>query len=471
VFESRSDKELSWFFDNFLGTTERLDYKIVRLENNKLLIKNKGELNAPLLIAGLSGDSVISEQWEEGFAGKKWISMPPGNYSEIRIDPDHKMTELYRLNNNIRKSGICRRADPLQLRFLYTVDNPDSRSLIYFPVVNWNRTDGFMAGVVINNGTLIPKPVEYFVIPLYTFSNQRFTGYGRISFNIIPFDSFIRLATFSIEGERFGAPGNQKYHKVRIGSDLGLRSRNMISHVSHGISGYYIAASDLSMMEPAGEEKMRSYLQAGYTVERKSVINPFKMLLSFEAGRSFQKTSLEFSYRISYYGKNNGLDSRFFAGSMLQNGNADPVYGFAAGGRGGREQYLYQGFFPDRFSRFPETFWSRQMTLAEGGLISPVNDSLGYSRWLCSLSLSSSLPGKASLIPVKPFVNLLINDHGKGTNNKSLLFYEAGIKAGIWDLFEIYFPLLVSDNIGEMTGSLRNRIRFVFRLDALISSF
>jgi len=111
------------------------------------------------------------------------------------------------------------------------------------------------------------------------------------------------------------------------------------------------------------------------------------------------------------------------------------------------------------------------MTLSEGGLISPVNDSLGYSRWIFSLSLSGSLPGKASLLPVKPFVNLLLNDHGSGTNNKSLLFYEAGLKAGIWDFFEIYFPLLVSDNIGEITGSLKNRIRFVFRLDALISTF
>lgn len=471
VFESHSDKALSWFFDDFLGTTERLDYKIVRLENQKLLIQNKGELIAPLLIAGLSGDSVISKQWEDGFAGKKWISAPPGNYSEIRIDPDHKMTELFRLNNNIRKSGICPKADPVQTRFLYTVDDPASRSLIYFPVLNWNRADGFMAGVVLNNGTLIPKPVEYLVIPLYTFSNQRFTGYGRISFNIIPFDSFIRLATFSIEGEQFGAPGNQKYKMVRIGSDLGFRSGKTISHVSHGISGYYTAASDLSVMEPAGEAKMRSYLQAGYAVERKSVINPFKMLLSFEAGRSFQKTSLEFHYRLSYYGKNNGLDSRIFAGSMLQNSNSDPVYGFAAGGRSGREQYLYQGFFPDRFGTFPETFWSRQMTLAEGGLISPVNDSLGYSRWLCSLSLSSSLPGKASLIPVKPFVTLLLNDHGSGTNNKSLLFYEAGLKTGIWDFFEIYFPLLVSDNIEEITGSFKNRIRFVFRLDALLSAF
>ena len=232
----------------------------------------------------------------------------------------------------------------------------------------------------------------------------------------------------------------------------------------------YIAASDLSVMEPDGDAPMRSYLQAGYSMERKSIINPFKLMLSVEAGRMYQKASLEFNHRISYYGKNNGLDSRLFAGMMLQNDNTDPVYGFASGGRSGRELYLYQGLYPDRFGRFPETLLSRQMTLSEGGLASPVNDSLGYSRWICSLSLASSLPGKASIIPVKPFINLLLND-GSGTNNKSSFFYEAGLKAGIWDLFEIYFPLLVSDNIGEITGSLRSRIRFIFRLDALISAF
>jgi len=471
VFESRSDKDLSWFFDDFLGTTKRLDYKIVGLENNKLLIKNNGELDAPLLIAGLSGDSVVSVQWEDGFAGKKWINVPPGKYSEIRIDPDHKMTELFRLNNNIRKSGICRKSDPVQFRFLYTVDDPDSRQLIYIPVVDWNSTDGFMAGMAIHNGTLIPKRFKYLVIPFYSFRNQRLTGFGKVSFNVTPFDSFIRMATFSAEAEQFGAPGDQIYHKVRAGSDIGFRSGKTANHISHSIFGYYIAASDLSVAEPDGETEMRSYLQAGYSVERKSTVNPFKMLLLLESGRSYQKASLEFNYRLSYNGKNNGLDSRFFAGTVLNNGNADPVYGFAAGGRSGREQYLYQGVFPDRFGTFPETFWSRQMTLSEGGLISPVNDSLGYSRRIFSITLASSLPGKASLIPVKPFVNLLLNDHDSGTPAKSLLFCEAGLKAGIWDLFEIYFPLIVSDNIEEITGSFRNRIRFVFRLDALISTF
>jgi len=149
---------------------------------------------------------------------------------------------------------------------------------------------------------------------------------------------------------------------------------------------------------------------------------------------------------------------------MLKNDPEYPFYGFSAGGRSGSEQYLYQGLFLDRFN-LTESFWSRQMSLSEGGLVSPVNNTLGYSRWLLSLSITSSLPGPALWIPVKPFVNVLLNDHGAETTEKSPLFFEAGLKAGIWDFFEIYIPLLVSDNIEAMTGTYKDRIRFIFKLD------
>jgi len=467
VFESHTEKDLSWFFDDFLGTTRRLDYKIVRFENQKVLIKNTGELKAPLLIAGMIGDSIISEKWEDGFEGKKWINSDRNNYSEIIIDPGHKMTELFRLNNNIRTSGICRRADPVQFQLLYTVEDPDKRSLIYFPAFDWNSTDGFMAGVALQNGTLIPKPVEYFVIPFYTFRNPSLTGYGKISINETPYNNFIRLATLSLEGSRFGAPGNQAYQNMKVGLDIYLRPDKMINPVSQKVFGYYIAASDLPQVELLTKAKIRSYLQFGYLMERTGIINPFNMMVSFESGRSFQKASLELNYKYSYYGMNNGLEIRIFTGTMLKNDPADPLYAYSASGRGGREQYLFQGLYPDRFSKFPKTFWSRQMTLSEGGLVTPVNDSLGYSRWICSLSLTSSLPGKASRIPIKPFINLLLNDHGSATNYKSPLFFEAGLKAGFWNFFEIYFPLLVTDNIDAITGSFKNRIRFVFRLDKI----
>jgi hypothetical protein len=107
------------------------------------------------------------------------------------------------------------------------------------------------------------------------------------------------------------------------------------------------------------------------------------------------------------------------------------------------------------------------MALSEGNLVSAVNDSLGFSRWLISLTLTSSLPGKADIVPIKPFVNLLLNDHGPGENKRAALFFEAGLKAGVWDFFEVYFPFIVSDNINSITGSFKERIRFVFKLDKL----
>ncbi|HSH20682.1 MAG TPA: hypothetical protein VLA03_09525 [Draconibacterium sp.] len=125
-----------------------------------------------------------------------------------------------------------------------------------------------------------------------------------------------------------------------------------------------------------------------------------------------------------------------------------------------------QGSYPDRFAVFPNNFLSRQMTLSEGNLVSPVNDSLGYSRWLVSLTFTSTLPKINKWVPVKPFVNLLLNDHSLGRGNDSPIFFEAGIKAGFWDLFEIYIPLMVSKNIDSVSGSIKTRIRFIFSLDS-----
>jgi hypothetical protein len=467
VFENHTLKNLDWFFDDFLGTNKRLDYKIVRAENQKLLISNKGELNAPLVIKVTTGDSTYSEYRVDGFEGKKWINVPWSKNSEIIIDPEHRMTELYRLNNNIRTTGICRKSDPFQLRFLYTIEEPDKRSLVYFPAFDWNSSDGFMAGLLLNNGTLIPKPVEYLFIPFYTFRNHGLTGFGKVSFNVTPFDNLIRIATFTIEGEQFGAPGNQNYQKMRIGLDLGFRPHNIINPLYHKVFGYWLTASDLGQIELLLPVKMRSFVQLGYKLERPGIINPFNLVVSSESGKSFNKTSLDFNYLISYYGRNRGLGIRFFTGAMLKNDSSDPFYAFSASGRGGREQYLYQGLYPDRFGGFATSFWSRQMDLSEGGLVSPVNDTLGYSRWLFSLSLTSNLPEKISWMPVQPFINILLNDHGAETTSKSPFFFEAGFKAGIWNFFEVYLPLVVSDNIESITGAVKDRIRFVLKIDLL----
>jgi len=152
---------------------------------------------------------------------------------------------------------------------------------------------------------------------------------------------------------------------------------------------------------------------------------------------------------------------------MLKNNSMVPFYSFSPGGRDGLEQYLFEGTFYDRFNESKKSLWSRQMTLSEGSLASPVNDSLGYSRWLVSLSVTSNLPGLSGKVPVKVFVNILLNDHSLGNGYSSPLFYEAGLKAGIWKFLEIYVPLVVSGNISSVAGNVKDRIRFVLNLDQI----
>jgi hypothetical protein len=312
---------------------------------------------------------------------------------------------------------------------------------------------------------IMPKPIQYIALPLYKFSEPGFAGYGKVSFNVIPYNNIIRTAKFTLEGSQFGAPGEQDYKKGKIGLDLWFRSGSGINPVNQKVYTYYITASDIRKIELLTRANMLSFFQLGYMWERQGIINPFTILISLESGKSFQKTSFEMNYKYSYYGINNGLEIRLFAGTMLKNYSDEPYYSFSPSGRSGRELYLYPGIYPDRFGVFNESFFSRQMDMTEGGFVTPIYYSLGFNRSVYSISLTSTLPGKASIMPVKPFFTLLMTDYNDVLPEEFPLFYEAGFKAGLWRFFEIYFPLLVSDNIKPHSGPLKERIRFIFTLD------
>jgi hypothetical protein len=466
VFKLVTGKELTWFFNDLLGTTKRLDYKLVQFSGPKLLIENRGELVAPLVIAGMNGDSICFEKWIEGFHGKKWIEIPEGKYSEIKIDPKHVMPEIFRLNNNLRRTGLFPKIDPFQTQLYFSLEDPEKRYLMYIPALNWTRENGLMIGIALHNGFLTPKPFEYFVMPFIGFNNHAMAGFGKMTYNITPYDKLIRLAKLSVEGTQFGAPGNQNYHYLKAGTELLFRSDFTGKSLTHKAFGNLVAASDLFKIDLQQKAGTNYYLQFGYQLEKTGYVNPFKMTTSVETNYTYIKTVAELNYKFSYHEKKNGLDIRLFAGAMLKNSFDAPFYALSTSARSGREQYLFQGTNPDRFAVFPSSFWSRQMTVNEGSLVSPVNQILGYSRWLISLSLTSSLPGKTSRIPVKPFANLLLNDHGIGPEHNSPIFFEAGLKAGLWNFFEIYFPFLVSENIQSAIPSFNTRIRFIFNLNS-----
>lgn len=466
VFEDHVHKDLAWFFNDLLGTSKRLDYQVLQYKEKEVLVKNNGELISPFVIAGMIGDSVVFEKWVPGFSGKQWISVPEGSYTALMIDPKHVMPERNRLNNNIRTSGVFRKADPVKVQLLFTFDEPDKRYLMYIPSISWTRESGLMPGVTIFNSVLLSRPVEYTLSPFFALKHFDVAGAGQIKFTAIPYNSVIRMATVSLDASQFAAPGDQNFHKIRAGLDVYLRNSSSVNPFKHKVFINLISASDLNKINNAEKADMRIYAQLGYTLNKETTYNPLYLSTCFEWNKFYNKAFVEMNYTLSYNGKHRGLDFRLFAGKMLKNESPVPFYALAMGGRSGGELYLYQDFYPDRFNTSSKTFLSRQMTISEGGLVSTINDSLGFRKRLVSLSLTSSLPGKAGIIPLKPFVTVLLSDKGSRKGYDSWVFYEVGVKTGIWNFFEVYFPLLTSPNIRAINKPFKNNVRFVLKLDS-----
>jgi hypothetical protein len=167
IFENTSGKKLSWFFDDMMKTTKKIDYKISSIHANDLIIKNVGSINGPVSISALKGGKIITSKWTEGFLGKKTITMPAGDYDAFKIDAQEKMPEVNRDNNTIRTKGIFKKIEPLKLQFLASIPNPNKTEIYYSPIIGWNQYNKTLIGLVFYNSLIPMRRFDYAIMPMY----------------------------------------------------------------------------------------------------------------------------------------------------------------------------------------------------------------------------------------------------------------------------------------------------------------
>ena len=90
IFEDKTSKDLSWFFNNMITTTNKLDYSISKIEKEStelnITLKNNGTVPGPLVIYGVNEDKISDEIWVDGFKNSKKITFLNGEFDHIRID-------------------------------------------------------------------------------------------------------------------------------------------------------------------------------------------------------------------------------------------------------------------------------------------------------------------------------------------------------------------------------------------------
>ena len=122
---------------------------------------------------------------------------------KIVLDYNRDIPEIDRTDDVIKTSGLFKKARPLSIEFLGSIESRDKASLFYLPLLGWNSADGIMPGIALYNTTFPEKKLEWLVIPMYSTRLNNVNGVGQVHYNIYP-NSIFRRLTIGAEVAAFG---------------------------------------------------------------------------------------------------------------------------------------------------------------------------------------------------------------------------------------------------------------------------
>ncbi|HLG02463.1 MAG TPA: M1 family metallopeptidase [Bacteroidia bacterium] len=506
VFVEVTEKNLDWLFDDLIGTTKQLDYKIAGVKKEAdgyvVRIKNCGEINSPVLITAVKDGASMKSVWVEGFAGEKEIQFSGTDYDVFVIDRGEWMPEINRKNNSADAKRIFKKAEPLRLQIIGSLDNPSRTQLFWSPALGYNKYDQFMLGAAFYNYFLPGKKFEWSIMPMYSFGAKTGVGHADAFYHIypgkifqqisvganansyhyytlkdtdypsaatvrpgVPF-RFIKIApeiNFDIRKKRARSPISQSVKLRAIWLQTDERIYSPTTWIVNNSSAIAVGYTEVT------SSAQRLFYELTYSLDAKRSIHPYDFDVKLQRGDDMMKAQLTANYHVTI--KNKAIDIRFFGGVFLDNTNAGP-YRFRMSSWGplgtGNHDYLFDHIFLGRSEN--DGLFAQQMAVEDGGfkIYSPLGQS---ATWMSAINLRVPLPGNNWFLKrIKFYWNAGIYEEAG-----SDFLYEGGVQFSLFGIgngiFDIYFPLVHSKSIQNYydVNSLKygNKIRFVLALETL----
>ena len=481
ILEKESGKNLSWFFEDLIKTTKKLDYKLVNAGTNDngnfVKIKNTGEIEAPFQVCGLINGKERASVWYDGFKGEQWFAFPPGKFDSYKIDFAEVMPEMNRKNNSIDNSRLFRKKEPIRFQLLGSLDNPNKTQLFYTPVIGWNKNNGFMLGAAIYNHTVPSKKIEWTVMPMYAFNTKTPVGYADLYYVIKPKNNFynIRIGgnvkSYSyFNNQNIGTfSNNYNYRRFNPSIAFNFKSKNFRSTAQNtlNIRGLFISEdydqfSNESIMPSQNNLNVRKWqsniAEISFIHLNKKAVNPFNFEIKHAQSNRFARTALTLNYTVSYPNKKDGFKIRAFAGKMwyAQNYNFNFLLPYSQSyglSMDGNNDFTYDQIMLDRYQI--GNISSRQFYLNDGGFKNITNQLHSYN-WLTTLNFVAPIPKTI----LEPYADLGIS------SNSSDLIINTGVAVRIAkDICYIYLPLYQNFTLNQL--SYTDKIRFTLQLNKL----
>lgn len=484
-FERTSGKDISWFFDEAIRNTEKIDFDLNEVKKDAdepyfiATVENKTPFSAPVVVSSFDKNGNLLEQkLREPFNGVQEIAFRDKDVYRISIDPERIIPEINHKNNSMRMNGIFRKAEPLKFQHLTGLEDPDRTQVFYSFVTGYNYYDKWMPGLAIYNNVFPPQNWQYVLVPLYSVENKKLNGTGRLSYSLYPESVFQRLTAsmhyslfsyFDAESSIYDpdladATRSLRFRKISPAFEMEFRPDNFLSkhvhmlslravHVSRdNVANFYEIRPDTMIFHQRIERKNYIVNEAVYSFRNLRTLDPFSAKLGLQQHSLFMKSWLEFIYSFTYNSNLKKADIRLFAGKFLFNNSGNlKQYNFSFSGN---TDYTYDEVFLYRNGP-PSSLQGRQFAVSDGGfkqltLTEPASD------WLTALNIRVPFPFK---MPVGIYA-----DYGLSSSD-ARAHYDGGFYFSFArNIFEIYFPLKMSDDLNMLTYSEKIRYTLNFRM-------
>jgi hypothetical protein len=498
IAESISGKNLTWLFQDLLGTKEVVDYKIKSSQSSanviSVSVKNKSDIPAPLNIGLVKDNKVIYQQWFQGFKNDSVLSLSTNvsDYDRITLDPSEVMLQPYRRNDHLKKNGSFKKVEPFQINFIGKFEDDKHTPINIAPVIGYNEHNKFMLGAWVHNLEL-PKHFEYQLMPMYAFGSNTIAGQGSFFYNTLKGERWSNAkmgivmksyrdfdGQFPVLGDDYISYSSMSRDYLKIAPEITFFMRNRNYNKAATSFFKFRSVNLYNIISPAmSSNKMTSINIFSYNYTKKLLLYQESVDPQLELSKDFGKLSASYKIRIVYGRKRSkGFSARAFGGVMLYNNLVfdiyddenepfsltEPRYTNKLFSIDGLNDYLYDNTYIVRNPN-GNGFFQRAWYNEKDGAMHNVPNASGNFNAIFSLNLKLDVPK----LPIYFYHDFAV------VNNKSI--FNTNAKYGInntgvalvvaRNIAEIYFPLYNDRVDFYAKKNYAKAIRFQLNLDML----
>jgi len=449
-----TDKDLNWFFDEYVDTNIKIDYKIKKLkvkgDSVQLTLRNLRTSKMPLSLYSLDKDSILDVKWLKGFSGDTTIVVKNNAASRFSINYENTFPEISTRNNSRNVKGWFNK--PLQFRLFKDIEDPNYNQVFFMPEFEYNFYDGVTIGPKLYNKTILSKRFLYRLSPLYATKSKQLVGSGSLIYNFLNENESNYKTKIGFSGEYFNYAPNLSYYSYNPYLIFSFRNpEDLRDNYSRRLIFRYVTVS--RDVDPTGEfetigDPKYSVFNASYGEADPNLKNFFSWNTDLQIAKDFGKVSATLEYR-KLTESNRQFNVRLFSGAFLYNKTADDsdFFSFALDRP---SDYLFDYDYLGRSET--EGLLSQQLITSEGGFKSKLSTPFA-NQWITTANTSTTIWRYIMAYGDIGMVN------SKGFSPKFV--YDSGIRLNlVEDYFELYFP--VHSNLGWEIGenNYGERIRF-----------